>query len=334
MSFFNNTSSCQANAAPLHKLATSTDRDLGTFQANGRSSQIPSNIHHFQNVDTTIQNEFNTFSNDTQNLNLNYDLPGNLKGNGFSRAPQSVNFSSAPQTWNNEFNTFMAESNQTQHSQHQQANHQHHNLQGQYPHVQQQHLLPRQFNNIYSTSLNSANVPLYSSDQQHKSQQNAAVKEKTSPAVHEMSGDFDAIFSELEGDLNSELQSQEKIIEEEDTHPIVDEEDKIKFAILAQNVFNTMNNTPKNISANTSNKFKASGFMQLMNRISNREIEISNDKKKLVDQNGMDIRSDLADPLAGLQINDKLNSSFDAAIKVTQNTPVGVNTSSWQGDFI
>lgn len=152
----------------------------------------------------------------------------------------------------------------------------------------------------------------------------------------QIKNEFDNAFNEIENELaplNQQNQNHQNNEEEETINNTNDEDDKIKFAILAQNVFNLMNNTPKNVSSTTSNKFKNSGFMQLMNKISNREIEISNDKMKLVDQNGNDIRSDLSDPLANMDLNNVLDSSYNSALKVSQNIPVNVDLNSWQGDF-
>lgn len=335
MSFFNESSACQAASNPLSKIVDTTTNErhntsgFNNFQS-GRSAQVQNNFSRFQNVDNTVQHEYNNFSNSGQNFHLNNEF--SLHDVGLNEPQQShiqqanLHMQSQPNNWVSDFRSFSLSDAAPQHLQQ-------HQSQQSYQGQSQQHANhPLSSMNLYGHQMQSPHmssttkVSLDAQQQQNR---------QSSTNLMEMNNEFDSAFSELENEINttSVSQNQSAKEEEENSKVVNEEEDKVKFAILAQNVFNIMNNTPKHVSSNTSNKFKQSGFMQLMNKISNREIEISNDKKKLVDQDGNDIRSDLSNPLANLQMNDILESSFDSALKVSQTTAVKVDSNSWQGDF-
>ena len=335
MSFFNESSACQASSNPLSKVVDTTTNErhnvngYNNFQS-GRSSQIQNNLSRFQNVDNSVQHEYNNFSSSGQNFHLNDDF--SLHDVRLNEPPQSqvqqanVYMHSQSNNWVSDFRSFSLSDASPQLSQ------QHQNQQSHQSQQLANH--PLSSMHIYGHQMQSPNLTIsanhLSLDAQH--QQNR----QSSTNLMELNNEFDNAFSEVENEINiaSPSQNQSSKEEEESNKVVNEEEDKVKFAILAQNVFNIMNNTPKHVSSNTSNKFKKSGFMQLMNKISNREIEISNDRKKLVDQNGNDIRSDLSNPLSNLQMNDILESPFDSAIKVSQTTAVKVDSNSWQGDFV
>lgn len=342
MSFFNESSACQASANPLSKVINTTTNERNNFGSlnNTQNDQLQhssnSKIHNFQNIDTSIQNDFNNFT--TVN-HLNNDFISNtFEPNVLQQQQQHMNMQMQIQNsqlqnqhnnWASDFKSFtspeinnimLQQTNQPQ-------------QQNQHQHQHQQHIpLHQNTFRVQSNYTQAYNIPgqLY----QTRQQQQEIHTQKSSTSLKELNDSFDNVFNELDTDLSNANQAQQAKEEEEENKNVKnDEEDKIKFAILAQNVFNIMNNTPKNVSSSTSAKFKQSGFMQMMNKISNREIEISNDKTKLVDQNGSDIRSDLSNPLANMKINDVLESPYDSAIKVSQNTTVKVDTNSWQGDF-
>lgn len=332
MSFFNETSACQAASNPLSKIVDTTNNEHHNLNGisssqSGRTSQIPQTVHHFQNIDSSIQHEFDNFSSPGHNFQLNNELSHQkMELNEFAQPfSHQMSMQHQPQqnSWVSDFRSFSLSDSAPQISQHQQ----------QQPNQRQQmsnFAHPLSSLNRHTTHIQSPNMSISSNHQ------NVGLEHPSTTSLKELNNEFDNAFTEVENEINivSSTQNQSSIEEEESTKVVNDEEDKIKFAILAQNVFNMMNNTPKHVSSSTSNKFKQSGFMQLMNKISNREIEVSNDKQKLVDQNGKDIRSDLSDPLANLQINDLLDSPFNSALKVSQNTVVKVDLNSWQGDFV
>ncbi|GMG39677.1 unnamed protein product [Ambrosiozyma monospora] len=81
----------------------------------------------------------------------------------------------------------------------------------------------------------------------------------------------------------------------------VTESSKIEFAKLAQSVFQTMSNTPSNISTTTSTKFKNSQFLMLMDKIAKRQVEINDSCDKLVDsRTGDDVRASTLNVSAGV----------------------------------
>jgi hypothetical protein len=340
MSFFNEQGLCQASVNPLHKIIDTSNNNshLNNFRTSqnvGSSKQ--QNIHHFQNVDSLVQNEYNNYSNqvDQDFESVNNILPKSIDISHNFQYPQNQisNQKIMQQNWSQDFNRLSVQDNNEQlHEQfHEQPIHTLNPIVNMNS-MNQQHLL---LSNIPLANIRNNNLELYRNQQQQQQQfvNESPTEIHSSANLNNLSNEFENAFSEIETELKMETQSENQKAEEEEIVTTNDEEDKIKFAILAQNVFNIMNNTPKHVSSTTSNKFKASGFMQLMNKISNREIEVSNDKKKLVNQYGMDIRSELSDPLAGLSMNETLDSSFNSAVKVSQTKPIDVNANTWQSDF-
>lgn len=337
MSFFNDQSSCQTSSNPLNKILDSSidHSQFNNFKNNGTLLNN-SNIHSLQHIDSSVQNDFNNFSNQ---LNQSFELsPANMiTPNAFNARngttmDQSFHLPNNLQAnWSQDFNKLSISDNRAQISQPNNQQQQHYN--------QQQHHNPMNAlsSNLYPNQFSSNMQRLHNFNQQQQIPIQASIQSQ----LHEVNKEFDTMFNEVETELNTDFQSQGKLFdddlekdqEKDDTNiELIDEEDKIKFAMLAQNVFNIMNNTPKTVSSQTTDKFKASAFMQLMNKVSNREIEISADKKRLVDQSGSDIRSNLSDPLAGLNLSDTLGS-FDAAARVAQSSSIDINANNWQSDF-
>lgn len=324
MSFFSENNNCQSASNPLNKVIATSDHDLliSHNELQRLNAEQRTGMHTFQNIDMSTKKEFDMF---TTNIAQPISQP---KNDFFIHSPEKQiilghqqNDSFIQNNWSSEFrlsanNIPYLEQNQFETP----INSQNINSIPSQPFYIKSGL-------IHNPSLNLATKINYDieNSNQHKNKQTTE---------SETNNDFESMFIDIETELLPDQENQnQKNIEEEELKKKADEDEKIKFAILAQNVFNSMNNTPRNISSNTSNKFKQSGFMQLMNKISNREIEISSDKMKLVDEKGNDIRSVVVDPLSNLGLSDNLESSFNSALKISQNVPVKVDINSWQGDF-
>ena len=324
MSIFSE-SACQAGANPLNKFVeNAANADIGNFQKAFEQKQH-GNFHSFQSIDSSVQNSFDNFTS----LNNEKLVPPQ----SFYHHPQNQNLSAQlnqqrvhhlqPQGgWVNDFNNLSL------------SDHQKH------PATINEHQEPRHFQPyaqkpVHSFTSRQLNAPILL-NKSHATEQNVATHAFESNMamshIKEANKEFDSVFSEVESELITEsVTPNQRTEEEEASISANNEEEKIQFAMLARKVFVTMNDTPKHVSTATSNKFKQSGFMQLMNQISNREIEISDDQKKLVDQNGVDIRSALSDPLSSLESHDILESPFESARKVTNGM---VDSKSWQSEFV
>lgn len=328
MSFFNETNSCQSVSNPLNKFIATTDHDhlISHNKFQRLNVEQRTGIHTFQNVDMPTQKEFNMFMG-------NIVEPSSQPSNEFfihhpEKQPilgHQQNDSFKQNNWTSEFrfsdnNIPYQELNQFENPINSQTSQNTNNIAPQSFYVNS--------GRLHNPNLNLTTKINYDNESSYKQRHNKHITE------NEINNEFENMFNDIETELLPDQESQtQKNVEEDELTKKVDEDEKIKFAILAQNVFNSMNNTPRNISSKTSNKFKQSGFMQLMSKISNREIEISGDKMKLVDQSGNDIRSSLIDPLSNLNLDDNLESSFNSALKISQNVPVKVDRNSWQGDF-
>lgn len=149
---------------------------------------------------------------------------------------------------------------------------------------------------------------------------------------------FESEFSAVEEELTRSNVQQDHPIQREQvpveepaaqaSHEAIDESDKIRFAQIAQSVFNTMNTTP-GVSGTTSDKFKNSNFMKLMDRVSKREVEINDDRDKFIDSKGHDIRDDLPDPLRDLRESD-LRGPFESAKVVHEQMGDHLTSSAWE----
>lgn len=144
---------------------------------------------------------------------------------------------------------------------------------------------------------------------------------KSVTSISSLSKEFDSAFSEIENEIEEEMPA----VDDEPPAVIHSDEDKVKFAQLANSVFTMMNNTPKGVSTETAGKFKQSNFMNLMNRISNREVELSIGNDALVDSQGRDIHDKALENL-GL-------ASFETARQRAQQWGVEAKASNWQADF-
>lgn len=328
MSFFNEANSCQRVSNPLNKFIATTDHEnlISDKELQRLNVEQKNGIHSFQNVDMSTQKEFDMF---TSNIGQHSSQPNN---EFFIHHPENQliirdqpNNSLTQNNWTQEFR--LSDNNIP----YQELNRFENPINSQ--NIQNTNNIPPQSfymnsGRLHNPKLNLTTKINHDNESSYKQHKHKHITE------NEINNDFEIMFNDIETELlpDQENQSQKNAEEEELTRK-ADEDEKIKFAILAQNVFNSMNNTPRNISSKTSNKFKQSGFMQLMNKISNREIEISGDKMKLVDQSGNDIRSSIVDPLSNLNLSDNLESSFSSALKISQKVPVKVDMNSWQGDF-
>lgn len=125
---------------------------------------------------------------------------------------------------------------------------------------------------------------------------------------------FDAAFGEVEKEL------------EED--PI--EEDRSSFANVAQSVFNIMNGAPQ---GKTADKFKKSRFMDLMQRISTREVEIEGEA--FVTRATPAVPAPTAIPAIPVRAEHEISQpgAFAGAVQFSAQYGVQVKTSEWEGEF-
>lgn len=335
MSFFNDSSVCQSTANPINKfLDTSTKANLSNFRTDNIANNDIQTFHQYRNLDTSVQNEFHQFTESAKN-SLHFNVtPQGITGERFlnnTRRGQLETFNGTQQDWSKDFmNLNLRDNHERPLQQPQFMNQNNSTLES----FQSQHR-HEPLRNISHFPLNQSGLTLNKNIESLR-QKNTQIQ------YAELNNEFDTAFTEVEEELNTDSQ---KVDENCDQHSLEglssssqvdlentsEDQDKTKFADLAKNVFDIMNNTPKGVSMNTSNKFKQSGFMQLMNKISSREIEISNDKNKFVDQHGVDIRTKIDDPLQNLGADDEpLKTPFEAASKVSRN----VDSNAWQGDFI
>ena len=341
MSFFSDQNSCQVGQNPLNKVLQHNDNAaverLHNLQSqNSHPNQILP-IH-----DQRLQDEYNQFATSTE-----FQHPANdFQASQFNMRPghgnQQVFATQQNNQWVSDFNRMSIIDNSmsiqpvTDQTKQRKAS--------LYTQQSSQRVSRPITESIQSSfAPNQRTIPQY--QQFSQSLSNTQVRDEEQVIHQSVSKEFDDVFSEIEAEIKNDITQEQQIVEtkedeerleeqekaEREPQTILDEDDKIKFAILAKSVFNLMNETPKHISSTTSNKFKQSGFMQLMNKISNREIEISNDKRKLVDQSGADIRSALPDPLSN--INTILESSFDAAVRISAANNATTNADAWQSEF-
>lgn len=339
MSFLNDATSCQGAANPLNKFIETSNgnQDLNNFQnINNQNNLSRQNIHNYNNIDRSLQNDFNNFAETTPaSLNSNI-IPNSISVNNTHHIQYSNHVANNTQQteWIQDFNDLSLQDGRQYQQMGLNPSLQQQQQQQQQAHQQRMHYqLPNQ---IQNQRLNLNTSRSYTSRLTSNSQQQTQQQDIPQQDFDEINNKFDDMFNEVENDINKDQNTQSNEEEDASINTPNDEEDKIKFAMLAQNVFNVMNNTPKHVSSNTSDKFKQSGFMQLMRRISSREIEISKDKKKFVDQNGIDINSNvnqtLPNPLNSVH-SDITDSAFDSAVKIGQKESIKVESSAWQGDF-
>ncbi|AOA62698.1 Peroxisomal membrane protein [Komagataella phaffii CBS 7435] len=112
---------------------------------------------------------------------------------------------------------------------------------------------------------------------------------------------FETVQNEIDGmDMfsDSEQVEQQKELQKEDDNNDIE---TTKFAEIAQQVFNQMNNVDTTVSQNTEHKFKQSNFLRLMDKVAQREVEINGSGDRFIDKTGNDIRDYLPDPLSDLR---------------------------------
>ncbi|ODV70355.1 hypothetical protein HYPBUDRAFT_155268 [Hyphopichia burtonii NRRL Y-1933] len=112
---------------------------------------------------------------------------------------------------------------------------------------------------------------------------------------------FDDQFDQLEKELEAQAVPEQTILEEIN-EVSTNENEKEEFAKTAQRVYDSMLSQQNTQTTETSTKFQQSDFLKLMNSISSRKVELSQEGNKLVNESGQDIRnqehiSNLADPL-------------------------------------
>ncbi|ANZ74973.1 BA75_02720T0 [Komagataella pastoris] len=112
---------------------------------------------------------------------------------------------------------------------------------------------------------------------------------------------FETVQNEIDGmDMfsDSEQVEQQKELRKDDGSNDIE---TTKFAEIAQQVFNQMNNVDTTVSQKTEHKFKQSNFLRLMDKVAQREVEINSSGDRFIDQSGNDIRDYLPDPLSDLR---------------------------------
>lgn len=135
----------------------------------------------------------------------------------------------------------------------------------------------------------------------------------------------------LEPELNqleSEFEQVEKELEIVEDHP-----DKEKFAAIAKSIFSSMTQTSPAVSETTSRKFQQSSFLQLMDSVAKRKVELNSTSDKLIDEKGKDIREYLPDPLKDLKEGDLLESSYQGASLSQRRSGFDISPSDWEDDY-
>lgn len=247
-------------------------------QSFSNSGFIPQQQQQQQQHQSQFQNQANSqWINDFQKMNIN-NIPQEEHIQQLRQANQ--------QGWINEFQSMQQmDSSQHQQQQMQQQNQQH-----------QQQYNSNAFQMRSNMMLNNSSM-MYDQQQRTNLQQ-----QQSNIETDDMYDMFEQVENEL-NELKTLVKEEEKQKEEEMNK---DESEKILFAQIAKNVFNTMNGTNKNntINSNTSQKFQNSNFLKLMQKIGERKIEINNEGNKFIDENGNDIRDYLPDPLKDLKDSD------------------------------
>lgn len=139
-------------------------------------------------------------------------------------------------------------------------------------------------------------------------------------SMKSMTDMFDSAFQDVEKELQEKEEEQQQ-----QQQPTIIEEDT-NLANIALSVLNIMQSTKiqPTVSTNTKEKFQQSKFMNLMQRISNKEVELDTVGEKFVDNYGKDINSN----------DNEAESMFESAEKMGAQFGFQVNKNDWQGDFV
>ncbi|QPG74603.1 hypothetical protein FOA43_001935 [Brettanomyces nanus] len=360
--------SCAGNSA-INKFNSRANMDSSInhqLQSNGRQQLQRPDFNKLHRIDAGLQNEFRDFG--TQGSFQEYRQPSQMQQGSLQQLPQRgwVNdFQKMTISESQDQRMNQMDQQRDQHDQHNQMD-QHnrqiyqHNQQMNQANQRSQQANVQQWSMEFN-SLEQRQVRAQNSD----SFQTAATKIKAevspvgftrsygysnapytlqsglqdSSTDSEAKIDFDSAFNNIEKQLsehgnNIRVNNSEMNVKEKTMGPI-GEVDKIKFAQLAQSVFNTMNSaSPKNASNEMNEKFKQSKFMNLMDRISKREVEINDKKDKFVDSQGHDIRDDLPDPLKDLRDTDLRDlGPYDSAKAVHEKLGKDLSSTAWETTF-
>lgn len=275
------------------------------LQAAGIQENIPQNaFNRFKRTDQQLQNEYNQFAsqkpssqgfagssiNERQSISPQFQQRQNgseqwvsdfqrmsIQDNGIQRqqvqmitnARQSANIIGQSRQWSSEFGQMERRETQMQNS---------------------DNFNVQSANNVFTQSY-LGSTGIVGNMYQHDNM--ATGINHQAPANHD--SEFDSAFADVE----SQLASQNQQNTAKDTN--MDETQKEKLAQIAQSVFDTMTQSSANVPQETSEKFKNSKFLNLMDRIAKREVEINDKHDKFIDSKGHDIRDDLPDPLRDLR---------------------------------
>lgn len=300
MNFIADDNICGNGNNPLRKMMNTTT-PLEIF---------PGKMSNMERNSGKIENEFMEFKAMNQNIDM-IPIP-----QGIQMDSQRMN-NDMGSNWVNEFNQM--------------------NLN---PHVPQvQHQVTPQYPQQYTQGQQMFQNNLHLQHHQQQQQQQLYQQQVSNPPQTTSFGS--GIFNNIQNKFSSSMKSftdfqsfdnafneVEKDLQEEEIPTIIEEKDNKSFANIAQSVFNIMNNTKPtmNISNTTSDKFKTSKFMDLMQRISNKEVELDTQGEKLVHStNGVDINAPQ---------NSNTTGMFESAIEMGSNFGFKVEKSNWDGEFI
>lgn len=297
----------------LQNLSKHTQRDntlqnefIGRNQHQQPGQGFRSNVRH---VDQNLNQEFQQFNGGSQ---INNSFMNQLNApQGFNhvqqhRQPQQNVHKQQP-AWVQDFSNMSINQRQQpvaqlQHIQsdwhqqfmNQQANHQQH---------QQQHQpQANQFNQRIAPNYTSAfnmNMRTNLSSPAH-SQMGVPTEHQEIHNLEQERLMFDDQFDQLEKELASQEVEQPEVQQQAEPQVALEgnELEKEEFANTARKVQQSMTKSDGTRSTETNSKFEQSEFLKLMNSISNRSVELSDQGDKLVNKQGEDIREHLSDPLS------------------------------------
>lgn len=325
MSIFQSDPASCSGSNPLNKLVSREGFGQSLPSIGQQSQQQQQNKHTFNRIstiDANLQNEFNSFGIDSFQSNFSQPI-----SNPFIQ-DQHLTPSQPQNTWINDFQQMNIEeptfANNTS------------NWANDFQMINKK-IVPQSSNIVPLTMMGAPSLQpsALASFASATSLQNLSNNGLTkSASFTNMNLEFDSAFNELEEEINQGEEAP--IAEEADKIEVDEEEDKIKFAQLAQSVFSVMSNTPKNVSSATSEKFKQSNFLKLMNRISTREVEINKEKNRFIDSNGEDIRNILPDPLKDIKDelkNNNANSPFESAKIIHEQLGEQLRPNAWESSI-
>lgn len=299
-SLYNIMDSCGPSNA-VSNLSKHTQRD-NSLQNDVIRRNGPQNNQQFRNnqiIDNNLNQEFNQFSGNQ--FNGSFD-GGNQFANQFmSRFPMKGRGQNRNQGWVNDFSNLSLERNELQTrdmTREQGWNQQFMNGSQQYNQQQQN-----------SQQFNQQQQNIQHQFQQNQLQQNQVNQQIQPQMPFHMNTrtNLNPVYHEPVGNL-TEHQEMHKMEQQhqqfEDEFKLLEQEmhsnttDKEEFAKTARKIHESMTNNHEQ-----NEKIQQSNFLKLMNSISNRSVELSNEGDKLVDsQSGQDVREQeitehLSDPL-------------------------------------